>query len=111
LSAAMDRQSTLSRLVRKYAAADTGVDGVLAWGAAAAQQLVDLDDDDDRVSRLMVERDRLATELAELAATISGARQKAGQRLERAVASELSELSMADARLTVAIGAVELGPF
>src|SRR3954447_19322148 len=31
LAAAMDRQATLSRLVRKYAAAGSGVDGVLAW--------------------------------------------------------------------------------
>jgi DNA repair protein RecN (Recombination protein N) len=108
LAAALDRQAALSRLVRKYAEADTGVAGVLAWAHSAAQRLTELDDDDERVERLTAERDRLRAELSELAATISSARGKAGQRLARAVATELKDLAMADARLTVAV--TETGP-
>jgi DNA repair protein RecN (Recombination protein N) len=110
LAAAMDRQATFSRLIRKYAAADTGLDGVLAWARAAAQRVTELDDDDDRVSRLSAERDQLVAELTGLAASVSAARRAAGHRLERAVAAELQDLAMADARLSVAVHDAELGP-
>jgi DNA repair protein RecN (Recombination protein N) len=110
LATAMDRQATLVRLIRKYAANDTGVDGVLDWARTATRRLATLDDDDDRVSRLTETRDQLAAQLTGLVSALTDARCKAARRLERAVATELKELAMADARLTVAVSATEPGP-
>ena len=111
LADAMDRQATLGRLVRKYAAPDTGVAGVLDWARDAAQRLGELDHDDDRIEQLVGERDRLAAELVELAATLTKARRSAAQRLEKAVSRELSDLAMAGAQLSVDLSAAELGPY
>jgi DNA repair protein RecN (Recombination protein N) len=110
LATAMDRQATLVRLIRKYAAGDTGVDGVLDWARTATQRLATVEDDDDRIARLAETRDQLAAELTALASDLTDARCKAAGRLERAVAAELKELAMADARLTVSVTATEPGP-
>jgi DNA repair protein RecN (Recombination protein N) len=109
LAAAMDRQATLSRLVRKYAAADTGVDGMLSWAEQASRRLVGLDDDDERVGKLATEREQLESTMRELASAISAARRSAAKKLERAVAKELDELAMAGARIVVAVRGTQLG--
>jgi DNA repair protein RecN (Recombination protein N) len=111
LADSLDRQASLSRLIRKYAAPDTGLDGVVAWAEHAAKRLGDLVDDDERVDVLTAERDRLAAELQELSATLTKARTAAATRLERSVASELSDLAMAAARLSVSVSPTDLGPY
>jgi DNA repair protein RecN (Recombination protein N) len=103
LEVAQERKAVISRLTRKYDDGAGGVAGVLAWAQAARERLVELDDGDDRRTRLAEERDQLAGEMAALAATISTARQTAATNLAHAVAEELAALAMPDATLTVAV--------
>jgi DNA repair protein RecN (Recombination protein N) len=110
LAVSMDRQALLSRLIRKYAEGDTGLAGVLAWSRAAAARLSDLDDDDDRVTRLEADSARLHAQMVDRGDALTKARRTAGKRLERAVAGELRGLAMADAQVVVSVAPAEAGP-
>jgi DNA repair protein RecN (Recombination protein N) len=100
LQAAQERRAVLTGLTRKYG--DTVAD-VLAWSERAGQRLATLDGDDNRVTRLQQEFDRLRAELGRLAGKVSAARSAAGGRFAAAVSAELTELAMRHAELTVAV--------
>ena len=100
LAAVEDRRSVLSHLVRKYG---EDIDAVLAWGAASAARLTELEGDDDRIGELTVERDGLRAELGDLAQHLTDARREAADRFAAAVTAELAELAMPHARVTVAL--------
>ena len=98
LAAVEERRAVLKNLTRVYG---EDVDAVLLWAKTSADRLADLDSDDDRVDGLRAERDRLRTTLGRLGGAVSRARQDAGARLADLVSTELTELSMPDARLVV----------
>ena len=100
LQAVQERRSALGVLTRKHAG---DVDAVLEWTAGAAQRLVELDGDDDRVGALEAERTELGDRLAELAATLHDARADAAARLGAAATTELAELAMPHAVLDVEV--------
>jgi DNA repair protein RecN (Recombination protein N) len=99
LEAAQQRLAALSALTRKYA---PDVDGVIAWAQDAAARLDELDDD-GRVERLAAEHDQLARDLAEHGSTVSGLRAAAANRLQDAVAGELTGLAMPNAHVEVEV--------
>jgi DNA repair protein RecN (Recombination protein N) len=98
LAAVEDRRAALGSLTRKYGAT---VDDVLVWSETSARRLLELDGDDERLDALTAERDALRADLGRLAATISTARREAGERFSAAVTSELVDLAMPHAELTV----------
>ena len=101
LSAAQERLATLTTLTRRHGVDD--VDGVLAWGAAASDRLLELDGTGDNVQALEAEQVRLADDLTTLAAELSAARREAADRFGSAVTAELVELAMPHAVVTAAV--------
>ncbi len=84
---------------------------VLAWGKQAAARLAELDGDDDRITGLAAEADRLAGEMAALAAQLTALRTEAAKRFAAEVTTELVALAMPYASVTVAvIPQAEFGP-
>jgi DNA repair protein RecN (Recombination protein N) len=84
---------------------------VLAWGKQAAARLAELDGDDDRITGLAAEADRLAGEMAALAAQLTALRTEAAERFAAEVTTELAALAMPYASVTVAvIPQAEFGP-
>ena len=108
LHTVQQRRALLDTLTRKHG---RDVDGVLAWSAAAAQRLVELESDDDRVDALTAEQAELDQRLAALAGTLHEARAEAAARLGAAATGELTELAMPHARLDVEVIPTDtLGP-
>jgi DNA repair protein RecN (Recombination protein N) len=127
LAAVQERRAELTRLIRAYGqggpalagdgggpAAD-GADGaaggaaggdlaaVLAWAKQAAARLAELDGDDDRITGLAAEAERLAGEVAGLAGQLTGLRKEAAERFAAEVTTELAALAMPHAKVTVAV--------
>ncbi|MEE6262631.1 DNA repair protein RecN [Plantactinospora sonchi] len=95
-----ERRAALRGLTRKYA---DDVDGVIAWAERARTRLSELDSSDELLDELERERDRLAGEVAELAARLSVARREAAGRFAEQVTVELAGLAMPHARIEVAV--------
>ena len=104
LAAVEDRRAALTGLTRKYGAT---VDDVLAWAEDASGRLLTLDADDEQVAALTDERDRLRAELGRLAGAVSAARSEAAVRFSALVTSELAELAMPHAVLSVDVRHLE----
>ncbi|MGH3399639.1 MAG: DNA repair protein RecN, partial [Streptosporangiaceae bacterium] len=91
------------------AAADPGrppggdLAAVLGWAKQAAARLAELDGDDDRISGLAAEVDRLAAEMAERAGHLTALRKEAAARFAAEVTTELAALAMPHAQVTVAV--------
>ncbi len=107
LAAVEERRAALTALTRKY-----GEDAaaVLAWAQASAARLTELEGDDDRIGELEAERDTLRGELSGLAQALTDARTEAAERFAAAVTAELASLAMPHARVSFAIGQVEVDP-
>jgi DNA repair protein RecN (Recombination protein N) len=97
-AAVEERWAQIQRCKRKYG---ESVPAVLAFRAAAARELEELDAAEARAARLEEEVAARAAELGRLAGELSRVRAEAARRLESEVARELAELGMAGAALTV----------
>jgi DNA repair protein RecN (Recombination protein N) len=95
-----ERRAALRALTRKYA---EDVDGVIAWADRARTRLAELDTSDELLEELDRERQRVAGEVAELAAQVRAARLEAASRFADAVTVELVGLAMPHARVQVAV--------
>jgi DNA repair protein RecN (Recombination protein N) len=100
LAAVSERRAALTTLTRKYG--ETAAE-VLAWAEASAARLSDLDDTDERITRLEQRRDELRGELSRAASRLSEARTSTAERLSRALTGELDQLAMPHAVLEVAV--------
>jgi DNA repair protein RecN (Recombination protein N) len=100
LSAVEDRRAALTQGIRGYG---EDVDEALAWAQRASVRLFELDGDGDAVSELAAERDQLRVTLGQQAAKLSQLREAAAAKLAKAVTSELQELSMAGAKVSVEV--------
>jgi len=96
-----ERLDQLLRLKRKYGST---VDEVIAFGARAREELLDVENVDDRVVALEQERERVQRAVAEGAGRLSSARQQAAAELNASVQNALQGLNlrgaMFDARVT-----------
>ncbi|GAA4354969.1 DNA repair protein RecN [Microbacterium rhizosphaerae] len=99
LAAVEERRAALGILVRAHGSLDAAI-ALLGSGSA---RLAELDDDGDRIERLTAQRDAAASRLDDTAARLTAARTDAAVRLGAAVTSELTELAMPDARVTVTV--------
>ncbi len=95
-----ERRAALRTLTRKYA---EDVDGVVAWADRARAKLGELDTSDELLEELDRERRRLHGEVADVAATLSAARQEAAGRFAADVTVELAGLAMPHARIHVVV--------
>ena len=100
LGAGYERRAVLRGLTRKYS---EDIDGVIAWAANATSRLAELDVSDSALEDLERERQRLAMDVAELAALVTMARKEAAERFADAVTAELTGLAMPHARIRLVV--------
>ncbi|WP_030624466.1 DNA repair protein RecN [Streptomyces sclerotialus] len=105
LAAVEERRAALTGLTRKYG---EDIAAVLAWAEESAARLAELEGDDDRIGELTAERDALRAELGELAQALTDARVASAERFAAAVTTELAELAMPHARVSVEIRQTEV---
>jgi DNA repair protein RecN (Recombination protein N) len=98
LAAVSERRAALTALTRKYG---DSVEEVLAWSATAAARLLELDDTDDHLARLQVQREERLAEVAELGARLTAVREATAAVLASTVTAELTALAMPHARVEV----------
>ncbi|MEV0373956.1 DNA repair protein RecN [Streptomyces sp. NPDC050636] len=108
LAAVEERRAALTHLTRKYGEYGKDIAAVLAWAEESAARLAELDGDDDRIGELTGERDALRAELGELAQALTDARTASAKRFADAVTTELGELAMPHARVSVEIRQTEV---
>jgi len=96
LAAVQERRAALKSLTRKYA---EDIDGVLAWADEARTKLAELDVSDEAITALEAERDRYATEVAEVAAAVTESRHRAAGEFGDQVTGELTGLAMPYAKV------------
>ena len=108
LAAVQDRRAQLTSLSRAHGGS---VDDVLAWSSWAGLRLQELEQGDDRTSRLRERIDELDQQLGGLAAALTKGRTEAGGRLAAAVTEELAGLAMPAARFDVVLTPTALGPW
>ena len=104
LATVEERRAALKGLTRKYGAT---IDEVLVWAQGAAKQLEVLDGDGERGAELEGEAGLLRRELGSLAARMSRARSEAAQLFGSAVTTELADLAMPHAVVTVSMATTE----
>jgi DNA repair protein RecN (Recombination protein N) len=100
LAAVSERRAALTALTRKYGET---VAEVVAWAETSATRLAELDDTDDRISRLGERRRDLRARLGPAAEALSRARAEAARRLSSELTGELDVLAMPDAVLEVTV--------
>ncbi|MFC6065922.1 DNA repair protein RecN [Streptomyces ochraceiscleroticus] len=105
LAAVEERRAALTGLTRKYG---EDIAAVLAWAEDSAARLAELEGDDDRIGELTAEHDALRAELGELAQALTDARTASAERFAAAVTTELAELAMPHARVSVEIRQTEV---
>lgn len=104
LAAVADRRAALNTLTRRYG---PELEDVLEWARQAAERVLDLDDDDERIAALEAELATLQPEVEQLAEQLREARREAADALSERVADELAALSMPSARLQISIEPAE----
>jgi DNA repair protein RecN (Recombination protein N) len=100
LAAVSERRAALTALTRKYG--ETAAE-VLAWAETSAVRLAQLDDTDDRITRLREQRDELRARLGPAALALSEARTSTAARLSTELTGELDVLAMPHAVLDVVV--------
>jgi DNA repair protein RecN (Recombination protein N) len=100
LETVQDRRAELASLVRKYGA---NLDEVVDYLDSGSARLLELDNDNDRISALGEAVEAHRARLVDLGEQLSTLRRAAAQSLGDAVSEELSALAMPDARLVVQV--------
>jgi DNA repair protein RecN (Recombination protein N) len=93
-----DRLVEIGKLKRKYG---ESVDAILAFQAAAAGELADLDLGEEGLAALEAETAGAETVAWQAAAALTQSRRAAGKRLQSRIVEELAALGMKDARFEV----------
>ncbi|MBI9116272.1 DNA repair protein RecN [Sanguibacter suaedae] len=109
LEAVEARRAELGHLTRTYG---SSVDEVLAWASTAGLRLLELEDDDERISALSERVAALDHELVERASVLTTLRTEAAAALGDAVSAELAGLAMSGATLDIEVSPLpEPGPW
>jgi DNA repair protein RecN (Recombination protein N) len=95
LEAIDNRLVEIGKLRRKYG---ESADAILAFQAAAARELADLDRGEEGLAALEAEKAAAENAARQTAAALSQSRRAAGTRLESRIVEELTALGMKDAR-------------
>jgi DNA repair protein RecN (Recombination protein N) len=100
LDQVQSRRAELNALTRKYG---SSIDEVLEYSQSAQQQLLALDNSDERISALREQEQEQFAAASALAEELSQKRKSAAIELATAVTAELKGLAMNDARLVVEV--------
>jgi DNA repair protein RecN (Recombination protein N) len=100
LDQVQSRRAELNALTRKYG---SSIDEVLEYSQSAQQQLLALDNSDERISALRDQEQEQFAAASALAEELSQKRKSAAIELATAVTAELKGLAMNDARLVVEV--------
>jgi DNA repair protein RecN (Recombination protein N) len=100
LDQVQSRRAELKALTRKYG---SSIDEVLEYSQSAQQQLLALDNSDERISALREQEQEQFAAASALAEDLSQKRKSAAIELATAVTAELKGLAMNDARLVVEV--------
>ncbi len=95
-----ERLDLIQHLKRKYGDSTTEI---LAFAAAAAEELQGLAHSEERIEELSALEAKLLDEIGELAGELSTARQQAAESLAEGMEAELKELGMQKARFEVSL--------
>ena len=99
-----ERLNLIHGLKRKYG---DSIDDILAFAARASEELSSIENRGERLGELAAQEERLLQRLAEQAEALSQARRAAGERMARAVETELTELRMERTQVAVQVDRVE----
>lgn len=107
LAAVQGRRAVLTTLARRYGPTLADVAG---WRKQAEARLVEFQGDVESGTALAAERAAVLSQLVDLAQQLSAARRQAGAELAAAVTTELAELAMPHAQLSVSVRASDEAP-
>jgi DNA repair protein RecN (Recombination protein N) len=97
---------------REPAPAVPDLASVLAWAEQARRRLTELTGDDDRISALAGEEERLGEAVRDLGGQLTALRKEAAERFAAEVTTELTALAMPSATVSVLVTARdEFGPY
>lgn len=108
LAQANERLSALLTLIRSYG---TDSHAVIAYGAAGAVRLAELDGDDARIDLLAEQERELAERETAHAERLTELRTQAAEQLSELVTAELRELALPDARFLAVVEPAEAGRY
>lgn len=108
LAQANERLSALLTLIRSYG---TDSHAVIAYGAAGAVRLTELDGDDARIDLLAEQERELAERETAHAERLTELRTQAAEQLSELVTAELRELALPDARFLAVVEPAEAGRY
>lgn len=94
------RRADLGAAMRKYGPT---LEELIAFQETAGRKLLELDNSDEQIAALTLERDGLFAEVQDLAGQVTAVRKHAALRLETAVTEELKSLAMGGATLVVSV--------
>ncbi|CAB4614878.1 MAG: DNA repair protein RecN [Actinobacteria bacterium] len=100
LEQVQQRRADLGAAMRKYGPT---LAEVIAFQETAGKKLLELDNSDEQIAALTLERDGLFAEVQDLAGQVTAVRKHAALRLETAVTEELKSLAMGGATLVVSV--------
>lgn len=98
LDAVEERLELIKTLQRKYGAS---IEEVVAYGAQAQAELDTLAHSSERLAQLEAREEKQLRRIGQLGASLSDARRAAGERLARAIETELADLRMERAQFGV----------
>ncbi len=100
LELVQQRRADLGAAMRKYGPT---LAEVISFQETAGKKLLELDNSDEQIAALTIERDGLFAEVQDLAGQVTAVRKHAALRLETAVTEELKSLAMGGATLVVSV--------
>lgn len=100
LERVQQRRADLGAAMRKYGPT---LEELIAFQETAGRKLLELDNSDEQIAALTLERDGLFAEVQDLAGQVTAVRKHAALRLETAVTEELKSLAMGGATLVVSV--------
>ncbi|MBK0419883.1 DNA repair protein RecN [Leucobacter sp. CSA1] len=106
LARANERLAALNGLFRSYGADSAEV---IAYAAAGAARLAEIDGDDEQVAELAERLDAVSQRERELAERLSTLRREAASTLSERVSAELRQLALPDAEFVAEVSETELG--
>jgi len=100
-----ERLELIKTLKRRYSC-DT-IEGILAYGERAQQELESIDHSEERLESLAKQETTLLRHIGEISKRLSDARASAGKELSRAVVAELKDLRMERTQFEVLLAQAE----
>ena len=97
------RLHDVNDIVRRFGSIEAALD----YGAKGALRIAELDDDDASLERLRDEAEGEKQKATELASQLTDQRQAAAERLAAAIESELQQLAMPNAKVTIEVTQTE----